>query len=151
MTLGSLSTVGVLLPGDAGCTTPGTRPLNGALTVNSGSQIQFGITSSNNNAVAIDAGWSSAVSAATYLGTHATAGAGSTPDSIYTQWNTVNGTYSSLSLASQTLSMGGSSGGTPTILVQTAGTSSLSQGDIFKLLDWSSIATATAASIVLLW
>ncbi len=147
VTLGSLSTVGVLLPGDAGGTTPGTLTLNGALTVNSGSQIQFSVTSSNTNALTLDSGWTSAVSAAAYLGTHATAGGGSTPDSIYTQWNTVSGTYSSLSLAGQTLSLGGSSGGTPTILVQTTGTPSLAQGDIFKLLDWSSIATGTADSI----
>ncbi len=147
VTLGSLSTVGVLRPGDAGGTTPGKLTFNGALTVNSGSQIQLSVTSSNTNALTLDAGWNLAGTAAAYLGTHATAGAGGTPDSIYTQWNTVSGNYSSLSLTGQTLSLGASSGGTPTILVQTAGSSSLASGDIFKLMDWASITSGTAGSI----
>ncbi|OYW76066.1 MAG: hypothetical protein B7Z37_10490, partial [Verrucomicrobia bacterium 12-59-8] len=147
VTLGSLSTVGVLRPGDAGGTSPGTLTLNGALTVYSGSQIQLGITSSSNNASTLDSGWDSSVTAVAYLGIHAKAGTASTPDSIYTQWNTVNGTYNSLSFAGQTLSLGASDGGTPTILVQTAGTPSLARGDIFKLMDWSSISSGSADSI----
>ncbi|MCX6850981.1 MAG: autotransporter-associated beta strand repeat-containing protein [Verrucomicrobia bacterium] len=146
VTLGSLSTVGVLRPGDAAGSTPGMLTLTGALTVNSGSQIQFSVTSSSHNAVSLDSGWDSAVTAATYLGTHATAGGG-TPDSIYTQWNTVGGTYSSLSLAGQTLSLGASVGGTPTVLIQTAGTATLAWGDIFKLMDWSSVGSGTAGSL----
>ncbi|MDI1315147.1 autotransporter-associated beta strand repeat-containing protein, partial [Prosthecobacter sp.] len=147
VTLGSLSTVGVLRPGDAAGSTPGTLTLTGALTVNSGSQIQFSVTSSNTNAISLDSGWSSDVTAATYLGTHATAGAGSTPDSIYTQWNTVSGTYSSLSLAGKTVSLGASAGGTPTLLIQTAGDATLARGDIFKLMDWASVGSGTAGSI----
>jgi hypothetical protein len=142
VTLGSLSTVGVLRPGDAAGSTP-----PGDLTVNSGSQIQFDVTSSNHNALTLDSGWSSDVTAATYLGIHATAGGGSTPDSIYTQWNTVSGTYSSLSLAGQTLSLGASAGGTPTVLIQTAGDATLAWGDVFKLMDWSSVGSGTAGSI----
>ncbi|WP_395730694.1 autotransporter-associated beta strand repeat-containing protein [Prosthecobacter sp.] len=145
--LGSLSTVGVLRPGDAAGSTPGTLTLTGALTVNSGSQIQFGVTSSNTNAISLDSGWSSDVTAASYLGTHATAGAGSTPDSIYSQWNTVSGTYSSLSLAGKTVSLGASAGGTPTVLIQTAGDATLAFGDIFKLMDWASVGSGIAGSI----
>ena len=147
VTVGSLSTVGVLSPGDSGGASPGTLTINGTLTVYSGSQIQFGITSSSNNAMTIDASWDRSMTAATYLGIHATAGIGGTPDSIYTSWNTVNGTYSSLSLAGQALNLGSSSGGTPTVLVQTAGAASLAQGDIFKLLDWAAISSGTAGSI----
>jgi autotransporter-associated beta strand protein len=146
--LGSVSTAGLLMPGDSGGTVPGKLTLNGALTVNSGSQIQFGITSSSANASVIDPSWNPLLTtAASYLALHATAGAGGTPDAIYTQWNTVSGTYSSLSLAGQSLSLGASVGGTPTVLVETVGSATMGEGDIFKLLDWSSVSTGTAGSI----
>ena len=148
VTLGSSTTVvGLLMPGDSGGTVPGKLTLNGALTVNSGSQIQLNITSSSTNASILDASWNSSSSASSYLALHATAGAGGTPDAIYTQWNTVSGTYSSLSLAGKTLSLGASVGGTPTVLVETTGSATMGAGDIFKLIDWSSITTGTAGTI----
>jgi hypothetical protein len=144
VTLGSLSMVGVLSPGETGGATPGTLTLTGALTVNSGSQIQLGITSSSSNAYSLDSGWDPSMIAANYLNLHATAGSGGVPDSIYTQWNTVSGIYSSLHLTGQSLNLGASVGSTPTVLVQTAGTATMGQGDIFKLMDWSSISSGTA-------
>lgn len=147
VTLGSGSTAGLLMPGDSGGSVPGKLTLNGALTVNSGSQIQLGITSTSINAGLLDLTWDTAVTASSYLALHATAGAGGTPDAIYTQWNTVSGTYSSLSLAGKTLSLGASVGGTPTVLVETTGSASMGMGDVFKLIDWSSISTGTAGTI----
>lgn len=135
------ASVGVLRPGDLGGIGNGTLTIGGGLTVNSGSQIQLGLTSTLSN----DSNVLNASSALDYLnGIYANRGTDPTYDNL---WKTANGDYDSL-VIDGTLTLGTGGADRPTIIIGNAadptfGTNAFTAnaGDIFKLFDWAALAT----------
>jgi autotransporter-associated beta strand protein len=123
--------VGVLGAGDAA--TSGKLTINGNLTLNTGSQIQMRITTSSN----FDPGFTGATSALVYLNANGGAGNGS---AYSTYWKTASGNYDTISVVGNTTINAGPTGG-PAVFVTSTNTSGITQGEIFKLLDWAQVGT----------
>jgi len=106
-----------------------------AVEVKDGGQIQLGLTSSTK----VDAGfdWTSG-NALSYLNSLTSNGTDFTNSSYVTNWKTAESTYDSLLLTNGNFQLGTTAGGTVKVL-DNSGTFSL--GNIFKLLDWMSLAT----------
>ncbi|MDB6120526.1 MAG: transporter, partial [Verrucomicrobiaceae bacterium] len=134
------TSVGVLRPGDNGGLGNGTLTISGDLTVNNGSQIQLGLTSTLSN----DPNVIAAPSALDYVnGIYANRATDPTYDTL---WKTASGDYDSL-VIDGSLFLGTGGANRPTIIVGNAAdpsfatnTLAASTGDIFKLFDWSTIA-----------
>lgn len=136
----NISSVGVLQPGDTGGSSTGVLRIGGSLTVNNGSQIQLGLTSSASNDAGFD--WST-TNAKTYIDGIYESGSGTT----YTQhWQTATGSYDTLKV-NGTLVLGSAGAGSnlPTLLV-TSNAGTFSAGDIFKLIDWAMLGTFNSIS-----
>ena len=123
--------VGILRPGQTGGNADGTLTFGGSLTVNDGSQIQLGITSTTVNDSAFI---TSGQTAFDYLTANPTAYTDNT-----TGWTTATAGHDFLNIAGS-LSLGTGSLTNSTVLVTTTSYTG-TIGDVFNLLDWAGVGT----------
>ena len=124
------SSVGVLRPGQAAGSADGALTFSGNLTVNNGSQIQLGITSTN---VDDSAFITSGQSALQYLTDN--------PSVYTTSWSTATIGHDYINVLG-TLTLGTGNLAESTIEV-TASSYVADVGNVFKLLDWAGVGTTT--------
>jgi hypothetical protein len=128
------TSVGVLKPGDNAGASNGILNIGGNLTVNNGSQLQLGLTSTTQNDPGFYTSYAAGVTALTFL---------NTPGNYSGIWSTPSGSYDSIVVAGA-LNLGTGGGATyPTIYV-TNNSGSYGAGDIFKLLDWATVGTSNS-------
>jgi hypothetical protein len=120
--------VGVLNPGDNGGAVNGKLTLGGGLTLTAGSQIQMNITSTGNH----DSNFVFAP------GNNALQYLTNTPGAYNSNWSTPTGDYDTISIQGS-LNLNGSGVANYPAIYVTGNTTGISQGDIFKLLDWASV------------
>lgn len=136
-----LGTGTILAPGTGSNTDISNRTLTftgagAAVEVQDGAQIQLGLSSSTK----IDSGFNWATNdAKTYLDILTVNGTDFTSNLSYTtNWKNAESTYDSIKLSNGTFNLGQTAGGTIKLLNNSA---SYSLGNIFKLLDWSTLGT----------
>lgn len=130
----SAASVGVLKPGDTGGTSNGTLNIGGNLTVNNGSQMQLGLTSTTQNDQTFMTALGTGATALTYLQAGNYSSLWSAPPTSG---------YDSIVVAGA-LNVGtGGSSTYPSIFVSDNG-GTYNSGDVFKLLDWATVGTTNS-------
>lgn len=111
--------------------------VNTAVEVKDGGQIQLGLTSSSQ----IDSGFNwTMTTALSHLNNLTSDGTDFTTNTDYTTyWKNAESTYDSIKLTNGSFNLGETAGGTIKLLDNTA---TYTIGNIFKLLDWSTVGTA---------